>query len=230
MKHLLEAFSRVVLFALILLLWIWVIDQRFSSRVNLSIIVGGMLLVFPLVWIGRRMLDKNPTSGRIVSATMFVHYAVICLSGVSVARAMVTHKEWPGWAIPIPTELGLGLVIVTGAASLFAVANLALKGFGAPFAIALSRRLTTDWMYAWTRNPMVLATLLLFVSLGIWFQSGFFLLGVLFLVVPALLFVVKMFEERELEIRFGGSYMENKSRTPMLFPRKPKRRNTIQFR
>jgi protein-S-isoprenylcysteine O-methyltransferase Ste14 len=91
---------------------------------------------------------------------------------------------------------------------------------GAPFAIALSRKLTVDWLYAWTRNPMVLATLAFFLSLGIWFQSALFVLWVVILVAPALLVFVKVYEERELEIRFGASYLEYKSRTPMLFPRK----------
>jgi len=33
---------------------------------------------------------------------------------------------------------------------------------------------------------------------------------------------LKAFEERELEIRFGASYLEYKARTPMLWPRRPK--------
>jgi protein-S-isoprenylcysteine O-methyltransferase Ste14 len=99
--------------------------------------------------------------------------------------------------------------------------NLALKGFGAPFYIALSRKVATDWMYAWTRNPMALAALALFLSLGLWFQSVMFLLWVLVVLAPAYFFFAKVFEERELEIRFGASYLEYKSRTPMFFPRKP---------
>jgi protein-S-isoprenylcysteine O-methyltransferase Ste14 len=114
------------------------------------------------------------------------------------------------------------LVIITGAASLLTVVNLALKGFGAPFFIALSRKLAADWLYAWTRNPMVLAALAWFLSLGVWFQSTLFVLWVLIVFAPALLFFVKVYEERELESRFGVSYLEYKARTPMLFPRRPK--------
>jgi protein-S-isoprenylcysteine O-methyltransferase Ste14 len=122
----------------------------------------------------------------------------------------------------VPTEIGLLLTIVTGAAVFLTVANLALKGFGAPFFIVLSRKLAADWMYAWTRNPMVLALLAFLLSLGIWFQSVLFVLWALILFSPALLFFVKVYEERELELRFGASYLEYKSRTPMLFPRKPR--------
>jgi protein-S-isoprenylcysteine O-methyltransferase Ste14 len=69
---------------------------------------------------------------------------------------------------------------------------------------------------------MVLAALAWFLSLGIWFRSLFLVLWVLVLCTPALLFFVKLYEERELEIRFGSSYLEYKSRTPMLLPRKPR--------
>lgn len=101
------------------------------------------------------------------------------------------------------------------------VANLALKGLGALFFIVLSEKLAVEWMYAWTRNPMVLAGLALLVSTGIWFQSVLFVLWALLLFAPALLFFIKVYEERELEFRFGASYLEYKSRTPVLFPRKP---------
>jgi protein-S-isoprenylcysteine O-methyltransferase Ste14 len=222
MKHVLEAFVRIALCVLILFLWTWVLDQPFSSTVNLSIIVGGVVLVFPVIWFGRKMLDRKPTVSRVAWITTFVHYTVVTVFGVSVFRAVVTHQDWSGWILPVPTEIGLILAIVTGAAVFLTVVNLALKGLGAPFAVALSSKLATDWLYAWTRNPMVLATLAFFLSLGIWFQSALFVLWVLILVTPALLFVVKIFEERELELRFGASYLEYKSKAPLLFPRRPR--------
>jgi protein-S-isoprenylcysteine O-methyltransferase Ste14 len=119
----------------------------------------------------------------------------------------ITHQDWSGWVLPVPDEIGLLLVTITGSASLLAVVNLALKGFGAPFFIALSQKLAVDWLYAWTRNPMLLAALAFFLSLGIWFQSALFVLWVLFIVIPAFLFFVKVYEERELEFRFGASYL-----------------------
>ncbi|MCX6234482.1 MAG: isoprenylcysteine carboxylmethyltransferase family protein [Bacteroidetes bacterium] len=189
---------------------------------NLSIIVGGVLLTYPLVWLGRKILDRRQTIGRAVWTTTFVHFGLGFTFGVPIVRAVSTYKDWCGWVLSIPSVIGLVLVIITGAAFLLTVINLALKGFGAPFFIVLSRKLVSDWMYAWTRNPMVLAGLSFFLSLGIWFQSALFVLWVLILFAPALFFFVKVYEERELEIRFGASYLEYKSRTPMLFPRKPR--------
>jgi protein-S-isoprenylcysteine O-methyltransferase Ste14 len=181
-----------------------------------------VLLVFPLVWLGRKVLDGYQTIGRAVWTTTFVHFALGFLFGVPIVRAVATHQDWSGWVLPVPSEVGLALVVISGAAFLLTVANLALKGFGAPFFIALSRQLASDWLYAWMRNPMVLAGLAFLLSLGIWFRSALFVLWVLILFAPALLVFVKVYEERELEIRFGGSYLEYRSRTPMLFPRRPR--------
>ena len=222
MKHTVELFFRIALLVFTWFLWWWALNTPLSNVMNLSIIVGGVLLVFPLVWLGRKILDRHQTIGRAVWTTTFVHFGLGFTFGIPIVRAVTTHQDWSGWVLPAPSEIGLVLVIITGAAFLLTVVNLALKGFGAPFFIALSRKLAADWLYAWTRNPMVLAGLSFFLSVGIWFQSTLFVLWVLILFAPALLFFVKVYEERELEFRFGASYLEYRSRTPMLFPRKPR--------
>jgi len=222
MRQVIEFLARVALLAFIWFIWWWALNAPLSNVMNLSIIVGGVLLVFPLVWLGRKILDRHQTISRVAWTTTFVHFALGFLFGVPIIRAVTTHQDWSGWVLPVPSEIGLVLVIITGAVLLLTVVNLALKGFGAPFFIALSQKLAADWLYAWTRNPMVLAGLAFLLSLGIWFQSVLFVLWVLILFAPALLVFVKVYEERELEIRFGASYLEYKSRTPMLFPRRPK--------
>jgi protein-S-isoprenylcysteine O-methyltransferase Ste14 len=222
MRPVIEFLFRIALLVFTFFIWWWALNAALSNAMNLSIIVGGVLLVFPLVWLGRMILDRQPTTSRAAWITTFVHYALGILFGVPIIRAVITHQDWSDWKLPIPVGIGLLLVIVTGAATLLTMVNLALKALGAPFAISLSRKLAVDWLYAWTRNPMVLAALSFFLSLGIWFQSTLFLLWVFILFTPALLVFVKMYEERELEIRFGASYLEYKSRTPMLFPRKPR--------
>jgi protein-S-isoprenylcysteine O-methyltransferase Ste14 len=220
MKQVIEFPARVALLVFIwFILWL-ALNASLSNVVNLSVIAGGVLLTFPLVWLGRKILDRHQTIGGATWITTFVHFALGFTFGVPIVRAIITHQDWSGWILPVPSEIGLVLVIITGMAFLMVVANLALKGFGAPFFIALSRKLAVDWLYAWTRNPMVLAALALLTSLGIWFQSVLFVLWALIVFTPALLFFVKVYEERELEIRFGASYQEYKSRTPMLFPRK----------
>ena len=152
-----------------------------------------------------------------------MHFGLGFTFGIPIVRAISTHQDWYGLILPVPSVIGLILVFITGTALFLTVLNLALKGFGAPFFIKLSQKLATDWMYSWSRNPMVLAGLSFLLSLGIWFQSLWFVLWGLLLFAPALLFFIKVYEERELEFRFGASYLEYKSKTPMLFPRKPKK-------
>jgi protein-S-isoprenylcysteine O-methyltransferase Ste14 len=224
MKPAVEWLFRITLLLSSWLLWWWALMTPLSNVMNLSLIVGGVVLVFPVVWLGRKILDRHLTTSGVVWTTTLVQFTLRNLFAVAIIRALTTHQHWPDWVLPVPTQIGLWLAIITGAALLLTVANLALKGFGAPFFIALSRKLAADWLYAWTRNPMVLAALAFLLSLGIWFQSALFVLWVLILFAPALLTFVKVYEERELEFRFGASYLDYKSKTPMLFPRKPKRR------
>jgi protein-S-isoprenylcysteine O-methyltransferase Ste14 len=223
MKHVIESFYRVILLMIILILWWHILNAPLSKAMNLSIIVGGVLLTFPLVWFGRKILDRHHSISCTIWITTFVHFGLGFTFGIPIVRALSTHHDWSGLILPVPAVIGLILVIITGIALSLTVLNLALKGFGAPFFIKLSQKLTTDWMYAWTRNPMVLAGLSFLLSLGIWFQSLLFVLWGLLLFTPALLFFIKVYEERELEFRFGASYLEYKSKTPMLFPRKPKK-------
>jgi protein-S-isoprenylcysteine O-methyltransferase Ste14 len=222
MKQAAGLIFRIALFGLVILLWLWIQSQQFSRFFSFFIVVGGIILAFPVVWAGRSLLDRQPTTRRATQTSLFVHYALLILLGAAIIEAAKTHQAWPGWLIPIPVEVGRGLVIITSLATLLTVVNLALRGLGAPFAVALSRRLAVDWMYAWTRNPMVLGTLAFLMALGIWFQSALFVAWVLLLVTPAWLAFVKVYEERELEIRFGASFLDYKAKTPMLFPRRPK--------
>ncbi len=222
MRQVVEFVVRAALLVLIWISWWWTLNVPFSNVMNLFVIVGGVLLTFPLVWLGRKILDQHQTISHAAWTTTFVHFGLGFTFGIPIVRAVTTYQDWVGWILPIPRGIGLALVIITGAAFFLVVANLALKGFGAPFFIALSRKLAVDWLYAWTRNPMVLAGLAFLLSLGIWFQSTLFVLWALILFAPALLVFVKVYEERELEFRFGASYLEYKSRTPMLFPRRPK--------
>jgi protein-S-isoprenylcysteine O-methyltransferase Ste14 len=70
---------------------------------------------------------------------------------------------------------------------------------------------------------MVLATLAWFIAIGLLLQSTLFVVWVLLLVAPVEIVVLKVYEERELEIRFGQSYRDYKARTSFLWPKKTKK-------
>jgi len=69
---------------------------------------------------------------------------------------------------------------------------------------------------------MVLATLSCLSAAGLLLQSALFVAWVLILVAPAWIVYLKVYEERELEIRFGQSYRQYKARTSFLWPRRQK--------
>jgi protein-S-isoprenylcysteine O-methyltransferase Ste14 len=69
---------------------------------------------------------------------------------------------------------------------------------------------------------MLLSTLALLLSVGLRYRPTWFVLWLILSVSPGWIFFVRIYEERELEIRFGASYMEYRARTPLLWPRKPR--------
>jgi len=180
------------------------------------------LLTFPIAVLARRALDAEPTANRGQWVTVLAHYATMIALGTGIFRAFRLAKEWPGAETPVPQELSLALVILTSIATGLTVLNLAWRGLGAPFAVKLSSRLATDWMYRWTRNPMVLCTLPWLFSLGLMYRSLWVVVWLAVSVTPGWIFFVRRYEERELQIRFGDSYDEYRRRTPFLWPRRPR--------
>jgi protein-S-isoprenylcysteine O-methyltransferase Ste14 len=222
MYHIVLTIVRIVAFILTLALWRWLLGQTFGLYVNLFCIVGTLLVIFPTVWIGRKLLDLKPTIERVGWVNTIMHAVLMVLFGIAIVKAIQTGDTWQGVVIPIPHSFGLILTCGTGAITLLTVLNLALRGLGAPFDIVLSRRLATDWMYTWTRNPMVLATLACLLAIGLLLQSALFVVWVLVLVAPTWIVYLTVYEEHELEIRFGQSYRQYKAKTSFLWPRRPK--------
>lgn len=208
----------VVVFAGTVLWWKWLMRQQFSPQVAAVAIIGPVVLLFPSAIAGRRILDAAPTPERALKVSAVVHAWLMLLLGVAVIAAIRTASTWRGLVVPIGHPVAAFLLYATSAVLLLTVLNLALRGLGAPFAVALSRRLATDWLYSRTRNPMVLASLACLFAVGLWLQSALFLLWHLALVTPAWLFLVKVYEERELEIRFGEPYRLYRASTPFLWP------------
>ena len=212
---------RTAGFILTLLLWVIMANYRFNHKIDL-IVAAGAILGIPISWIGRKITDACPTIPHTVLVTTITHYTLMILFGSSLIKAIRVSQYWPIWIIPLPVGIGLLLMIAAGIIVAMTVAELAAEGLGAPFAIALSEQVAKKGMYAWTRNPMVLSLLIFLFSLGLVLRSLFFMVWLILLFMPALLTFVKVFEERELEIRFGQAYRDYKSRTPLLWPRKPK--------
>jgi protein-S-isoprenylcysteine O-methyltransferase Ste14 len=211
-------------FAITLVICSWVLHTRYATAVSAAIIVGATVLIVPASLAARHWLDREPTPRRIHVATFFLHWVLMILIGAALVEAIKTGPSWRGWTLPLPPGIGWTLMWITGVAGLLCVLNLAVRGLGAPWSFALSRRLATDWLYRWTRNPMGLAFVAFLAAFGLWIQSVLFVAWAVLLMAPAWLLFVKIFEERELELRFGEGYRSYRARTPMFIPGFARRR------
>ncbi|MBI5965510.1 MAG: isoprenylcysteine carboxylmethyltransferase family protein [Chloroflexi bacterium] len=118
-----------------------------------------------------------------------------------------------------PFMLALGIVLAIPGLYFLGVTNKLLRSLGSGTnAFILTRRIVNDDIYKRTRNPMSLGFYLFALALGFASNSTFILLAVSLGLIPAHIFFLKYFEELELELRFGESYLEYKRSVPFLIP------------
>jgi len=210
---------RLIAFAIAIWCWRFVLNASLSVAWSIAIMWGFVALVPLVARAGRRVLDARPQLDRDGWTTFAVHIAEMILLGCAVMVALTFGKSHPIITIPISKSITRPVVLLDTAFVAFTVLNLAISGLGAPFAVALSKKLASGGLYSRTRNPMVLGTLLLAVLLGLWLQSLQVVVWALLWLSPAWLYLVWIYEERELELRFGEPYLTYRRRTPFLFPR-----------
>ncbi len=119
---------------------------------------------------------------------------------------------WVNWVIgPVLTVGGLALVI-------WAVYIQYTLGKGTPAPAVATKKLVTQGPYAYSRNPMTLGALVMYLGIGLWLGSGVVitLCGIVFIILLRFIYI---HETRELAQRFGEPYLEYRKRTPFLFPR-----------
>lgn len=124
---------------------------------------------------------------------------------------------------PLPGRLlflALGIILAIPGFYLLGVTNKLLRALGSGTnAFILTRRVVSDDIYKRTRNPMSLGFYLLALGTAFIAGSTFAALAVALGIIPSHLLFLKFFEEKELELRFGESYLEYKKRVPFLLPR-----------
>lgn len=124
---------------------------------------------------------------------------------------------------PLPMRgvfIALGVIIAIPGLYLFGSSNRLLRSLGSGAnAFRLTRLVVAQDVFRHTRNPMSLGYYLLCLSIGFLTGSTLLTLYVLLGVIPAHLFFLKFFEERELALRFGDSYEQYRRSVPFLIPR-----------
>jgi protein-S-isoprenylcysteine O-methyltransferase Ste14 len=173
-------------------------------------------------------LRSHPGKRNAESTSRILHLlfwmGVVPAAGLGVLYPGLTGFDQELGLIPLPRH---PLVLTAGAVGLlvgtylFIVSNIALglSGDGAG-AFLLTKRLVAANVYNRTRNPMSLGLYLGAVGLGLVVGSSYMTLGALLVVIPVHVFYLKYFEEYELALRLGPSYVAYKQRVPFLLPRR----------
>lgn len=125
----------------------------------------------------------------------------------------------PRFTVGIATNVaGIVLMVAGGVFAFWAVFAEARIGHGTPVPMIPTQRLVVVPPFTYSRNPMVLGTVVGYLGFSLWLGSVSAI--VLVLVFAALLLIyVKVLEENELEARFGADYLEYQRTTPFLIPR-----------
>lgn len=120
-----------------------------------------------------------------------------------------------------PLTLVVGLLVSVPGVYLLGVSNrlLRARGHGAN-AFRLTKQIVGHEIYGHTRNPMSLGYYLAALGLSLLVGSTVLTLYVLVGLIPAHLFFLRFFEERELELRFGEPYRQYRQTVPFLIPRR----------
>lgn len=210
---------KLAVFAGVYLCWRWVADRHFVIGAGVAVVWGGIAVV-PLVGLAARwLLNRKPTPQRAALLLVPVHALELILLGCGLIVGFPLMRDHPWMHVPLPRVISQPLVEIFGVLAFLAVLNLAARGLGLPFAAVLSRKLATDWLYARCRNPMGLMTLLCCLAGAAWLQSLHALVWVVCWLSPAWILYVKLYEERELEVRFGTPYLDYRAKTPFFLGR-----------
>ena len=119
-----------------------------------------------------------------------------------------------------PFFLTLGIILAVPGLYFMGITNKLLRSLGSGTnAFILTKNIVNDDIYKRTRNPMSLGFYLCSLAVGFISNSTFVTLAALLGLIPSHIFFLKYFEELELELRFGASYLEYKKSVPFLIPR-----------
>ena len=119
---------------------------------------------------------------------------------------------------PVNFIVGLLLIVPSGMLGLWANHRQFTTGRGTPVPLMATQELIVEPPYTYTRNPMALGAIGMYLGVALLLRS----LGaaiVVLLFAAALLAYIKRGEEREMVARFGPEYLAYRQRTPFLLPR-----------
>lgn len=190
------------------------------------IIIGSAAMAIGSVVLGT-WLRSHPTRENAEKSSRILHFLFFAGQVLPPLVGMFfpgyTHFDELVGLQPLPGKtyfLVLGILLVIPGFYLMAVTNRLLRSLGSgKNAFVLTKHVVNDDIYKRTRNPMSLGFYLLALGAGFITGSTFGTLAVIFGLIPAHLLFLKYFEEKELELRFGESYLAYKKNVPFLLGR-----------
>lgn len=190
------------------------------------VIIGSVAMAVGAVVLGM-WLRNNPSKETAERSSRIMHF----LFFVGQVAPPLVGLFYPGYTKfdglvglePLPLRtlfLILGIVLAIPGLYFLGITNKLLRSLGSgTHAFILTKRVVADDIYQRTRNPMSLGFYLSALALGFISGSTFATLVVVLGIIPAHLLFLKYFEEKELELRFGESYLEYKKKVPFLLPK-----------
>jgi protein-S-isoprenylcysteine O-methyltransferase Ste14 len=156
----------------------------------------------------------------LVYSSIFIAVPILAFIIGKVLDNMFLLPSFP----PLPINIILGSAIFFSGLGIGIKATRTLfkKGHGLPWGElnerSQTKKLVTNGIYAYTRNPMVIGYSLLPCGMGIMFRSLSMTVLITAMALLSSAWVARTREEKSLEKRFGEAYVEYKKNTPFLIP------------
>jgi len=174
------------------------------------------------IWLRKHRSKENAEkSSRIAHFLFFA--GVVTPPFIGIFYPGLTHFDELAGIQSLPLEsifLILGIILAVSGLYFLGITNKLLRGLGrGANAFRLTKQIVAEDIYKRSRNPMSLGFYLLTLAMGFISGSSFVTLVVLLGLIPAHIFFLRYFEELELELRFGESYLQYKKDVPFLIPK-----------
>lgn len=187
---------------------------------------GALVFLLGTFWLARTV--RRGGTGTVAEKASRISHALFWLALVLPGviglfyPGLTAYDELFGMpGLPVrPLWIAVGVVLVSVGLVLMASSNrfLIKRGRGTA-SFLLTQQLVADGPYGRTRNPMSLGFYAVCIGVGMIAGSLTVTLAVVLFLVPVHAINLKLFEERELELRYGKSYVDYKQRVPFLIPR-----------
>jgi len=118
--------------------------------------------------------------------------------------------------------VGGAMVLIGWLFAMWSIVDQLTRGRGTPLPVMATQTLLITGPFAYCRNPMGFGTIVLYYGLAIW-TGSWSAIALVTSFAAVLIAYLKCIEEKELEARFGQSYMEYKETTPFIIPSMPKK-------